>query len=701
MLHTSAVPLTSSTHGRERRAQRLITKRNLQAAVLHGKKSKASHCPKTGRPRWMYTFADIVYITDETSTVEVTSWALEQPLLKVAIPASYLAKCEEAERRIARLPSIITSHTVLVVDMSRSMSKSDMNGHRSRCHGVYYNLAELYVAEALPPIETGLFSGKVKAFTDVVTLIEMRDGPTVVFERQPISWMLFNQFIDRADGKHCRSHGNYMPSLEEGFRMLAKYSHPSCASTLFFFSDGKPSDLATGLTGKVFPRCLLSLFASQCPLYAGLLSFSAFGFGHDPEDFPILQELVKAAAAAGAKASFNSGYQDDDILAASISNTLCSTIGTRNMLTRLAIGGTVDRTRTDAIRASVDLAPDQFAFNHTMWRYYNAVSTEHCTVRRVELRWIRKAYTSGVTPTWVEVPFQHSSATGVAVSNAFFGEGAERVVFLMTEINANNEAVGAPLVAKVSLFKHKEKDLVYLRRWHKTFLKTQEVASNLAGKFNQALDRQGVSKCIPRVMFLPCCIYEGEMGSGDHKVEFAFLSESRLDPNQYLKWNNNTGGVDGVMRKNAVNFEPLALALGGHGRKQATPMAMVTEGNEDEDDETELHMGPLDGSNSLVVAAPHVKVLEQCVLETDVPQAFSHFSYRYTNREKLICDLQGVLVVENGFPLFKWTDPCIHSMERRFGLTDHADEGFNSFFKTHQCNKLCELLGIANSSLNT
>ena len=53
---------------------------------------------------------------------------------------------KEAVKRIQKDPRIITSHTALVVDMSASMKKSDMNGHKTRAKGVYYSLAEEFVA---------------------------------------------------------------------------------------------------------------------------------------------------------------------------------------------------------------------------------------------------------------------------------------------------------------------------------------------------------------------------------------------------------------------------------------------------------------------------------------------------------------------------------------------------------------------------
>ena len=44
----------------------------------------------------------------------------------------------------------------------------------------------------------------------------------------------------------------------------------------------------------------------------------------------------------------------------------------------------------------------------------------------------------------------------------------------------------------------------------------------------------------------------------------------------------------------------------------------------------------------------------------DIPQAFSCFSYRFSERKFLVCDLQGVLDEKSSPPCFELTDPVIH-----------------------------------------
>ena len=81
----------------------------------------------------------------------------------------------------------------------------------------------------------------------------------------------------------------------------------------------------------------------------------------------------------------------------------------------------------------------------------------------------------------------------------------------------------------------------------------------------------------------------------------------------------------------------------------------------------------------------------------DIPQAFSHFTYRCSRREMLVCDLQGVLDEAASPPLFELTDPVIHYASRSgrqnvYGRTDRGKKGINSFLKTHVCSDLCRAL---------
>jgi len=70
-----------------------------------------------------------------------------------------------------------------------------------------------------------------------------------------------------------------------------------------------------------------------------------------------------------------------------------------------------------------------------------------------------------------------------------------------------------------------------------------------------------------------------------------------------------------------------------------------------------------------------------------LPQAFSHYTYERSNNLLVVIDIQGV----GSF----YTDPQIHSFDGEgFGLGNLGKEGLTKFLKTHECNRICELLHL-------
>jgi len=73
--------------------------------------------------------------------------------------------------------------------------------------------------------------------------------------------------------------------------------------------------------------------------------------------------------------------------------------------------------------------------------------------------------------------------------------------------------------------------------------------------------------------------------------------------------------------------------------------------------------------------------------DRNTPQAFSHFSYCYTQGQTLVCDIQGV----DDF----YTDPQIHSRDGKgWGLGNLGVKGMLKFFETHHCNAICQYLRL-------
>lgn len=80
----------------------------------------------------------------------------------------------------------------------------------------------------------------------------------------------------------------------------------------------------------------------------------------------------------------------------------------------------------------------------------------------------------------------------------------------------------------------------------------------------------------------------------------------------------------------------------------------------------------------------------------EVLPAFSHWTWVESNKEKLVCDLQGVFDGRK----YWLTDPAIVSPNHQYGCTDIGTLGINNFFLKHQCSELCKLLQIDKNRLH-
>ena len=314
----------------------------------------------------------------------------------------------------------------------------------------------------------------------------------------------------------------------------------------------------------------------------------------------------------------------------------------------------------------------------------------------------------------VDPIYQHPNAKAFAVEKKYFGEGAERHVFHMTEIDKHLKPVGKRLVAKESVWVLKEKKDP--QEFHETFIKTQMKALSMAKKFNARLDQKNVNVMIPRINFLDCSIYvcdfefkekRGGTGWEYHTVKRAYMTEIDLEmhcngTDRWKKWNDNTGQVTGAYSKDNSAREiaemltgPLPITLSpSYFQRNLGPLLLLEEEEDEDEDEEEV----VEEEN--VTSVRQVNEIESRVLDDDVPQAFTHWSHMITKRTLMVCDLQGVLSHSGPSPVFEFTDPCIHSRRskaKNYGRTDRGKGGMEAFFKTHQCNAMCELLGISAS----
>jgi len=293
---------------------------------------------------------------------------------------------------------------------------------------------------------------------------------------------------------------------------------------------------------------------------------------------------------------------------------------------------------------------------------------------------------------WEEdIVFQHSNAAGIAIKLNYCGKGAERVVYRMTEVNSRQEPVGLPLVAKCSLY---EEDNTCINnnpyKFHQVFIRTQNKAANFTKKFTSRLSMipSKRAKNLPLIQFLDCTVYSYSTvshtsGAAASSNFASVLCERRLDTRKYKKWNDNNGGVFGISK----DVDCLA-------KLTEKELYTIKEDEEDDDDDDEEECED-DKDDEAIIDSDVEQLFDRIIEEIDIPQAFSHWTYRFSRREHLVCDLQGVFDKRANPNVFVFTDPCIHTMRKKsFGPTSRGRQGMNAFFKSHECNALCELLGL-------
>lgn len=381
------------------------------AAVKHGTKEQA------GGGRWKYTYEGVVYITTNDSMHEITSWRLRPPIPKAPLDTEHYDEQNTAKRRLLERPHTCTSHTVIVVDHSGSMRTSDVPCSPNRAKAVFETLAVEFVAKQR-------IMGDATE-TDVVSLILMDDKASIIFDREPIGIVLYNMFVQLQRSVKPRSHGNFTPAITLAEELLRVDSgNPRCALCLLFLSDGRPSDMATG----VLPpnRCIKDVIAEKVGRLANAfkkrLSINTFGFGPKEEDFPILKEMSKVAKDAGALGEFHRPQLSVDQLRSAIGRSVSSLTSTRSRLTTLASN---ERRPRVMRRVEREAAQGIIPCTSALTGSEDGWIVIPCNVKRFEFSPLA---TDEGNP-WLRVPFSSEHATGIAIRQKSFGEGAERLVY--------------------------------------------------------------------------------------------------------------------------------------------------------------------------------------------------------------------------------------------------------------------------------
>ena len=730
--------LLSGIHGRERRKERNIEKIDLQRAKKYGMQES------TIKGRLKFTYGGIVFIYDPIRRREITSYpsrdaASESTGTKFVVPV-LLTRNKAYDTSIHinrnnRLKSIIQadktmwkSHAVFVVDMSGSMRRDDVSGAKCRSDGVWLVLAKDFVNKQL--------DAGTACDGDIVSIILMRDTAQLVLEFEPLNWILYNKLIDMREWENCRPSGpgNYLPALVMAEELLAANSLGTCALSLLFFSDGRPSDQGPFATK-------MGEIASK---YRRRLTFSCIGMAQDGEDeaFETLNEMVTEADAYGAKSSFSLPSLDTESLSNIISSMASSLTTTKTEMTDVATGQT-KVVRHDVRSERKGTIDDLFPTDE--WRKYNNTGSllviriwswssdkddfiylkdtrcyscwEEC-MHQVKLagKWCPECNAVAYCLQCITKLPQHTASRecqffwkdsrsgrlasfavpsfSVAMKEPIFGEGAERIVRKFRFLNPNGNFIGPKMVAKESRFidpnigSYKE-----TRAFHADFMRTQALASEFATKFNQALDSlwehfvephaREIFRKLPRIEFVEPMVVEVQENNEESNILVEVFLEGK-----YEKFNNNMGFVQGQTQK-VTEVDDLVEAFDDWGLDN---LGDIKEGSDEEGSDEEI----FDPEAKMPDSGVYNSLKDQMV-----PQTFSHYSFDKSKQRFLVVDLQGVFEKKSdGSRKYVLTDPAIHKNTRRrrrrheFGRTDRGKEGMKAFFDTHECTDVCRLLGL-------
>lgn len=689
---TSLITLLSSEHGRMRREQRDINKRDLQKALKYGTPE-----PTWGR-RWKVEYDGIVFITDANMRQEVTAYP--SPLAFAPIDGDACKDHEKAKLVLERKPELCASHTILVVDNSGSMTTHDIHLHRDRQTAAYTATALEFVAEQL-------FSGTANN-SDVVSLVEFSNRATVVFTREPVSWVLFNKLLERRDVRSfkareneavmdmLRCDSNYLPALEAAESVLSQGIHEQCALSLFFFSDGAPTDARQmDLTPSAANLRICEKIREIATRFDKQLNISMVGFGNQYQDFSTLEAMVQNAkdAAGDASAEFMYCSKMANMIGTAITSLVTSLVATR---TALADHG-VNRGRTKR-----NISSEQETQVLDDWKFYPIAS--HSAYDPYREDW---APYPGLPPGALK-PTNQMEARGrrshppqyLAINSHSCGTGAERAAFrcqLSVDMRTEGFVLGTMVAKETNQVERIEEHIAF----HRTFCETQDLAAYLADEFNKRLQALPSfdERTTPRIEFLECSVLvlkDPKWRDGLRGV----LVEKMLDTERYgwCKWNDNTGGVEGQVVHIPIDVDYELQKLNG---VVETIMEDIAEGASDDecesDDESE-GFNWQEGDNA-ASQSNSANDDNAAITPSHYLQAFTHFTYRFTDRKVMVCDLQGVLNTDLVPPTFELSDPAVHYASKTgramvFGRTDKGKRGMQLFFNTHKCTDICKLMQL-------
>jgi Alpha-kinase family len=683
---TSAIAVVETEHGRLRRKQRGIDKKDLQSAMKYGTRT-STHPRPNGDPVGIYTYKDIVYIVNERTMEEVTTYATPFELDKVNITSGMQNEHDNAVWQLQNDRNCWKSHTVIIVDTSGSMKSADVWGARNRLKGVWISIALDFIAQRIEACEATTL--------DVVSIVTLREEPEVIALKQPCDYILYNKIVSIYNEAlvSASGHGPFLPALEEATRLLVENDCSSSALSLALFTDGRPSDhWGTDIPKEDFYERIVQRVVKLAEQFGSRFSFTVMPVG-DYKQFNLLKKMVDQAQEYGSKACVKAPSMSLVDLATAMTSVVTSVTESQIELT-----DPISRQQRK-IRALIRESKSQAA--RTI-RFVNHAEFEITHANKVQRTVYKEWLVNRVRHSELEqIPLQNQDAAYVAVCKKPFGEGGERFAHRFYEVASDGVSiVGKPLVAKESRFvvedENKNDNGQARHRFVKEFCKGQQLALRLADEFNARLDQlHRVDDATPRVSFLNCSVYKIEDLTG--KLKYV-LVEDRLDETKWHKWNSNNGYVEGMSSKPTFTSEQLNDAMS----KQRNLDLITEEDEEEESDDDNDHDSAEqedDDGFTQVRGRRQNKVKRPIVFTpSEVAQAFSHFTYWASARKRLICDLQGVHDEETNMLVL--SDPVIHYHSdfdsssrpyRRYGDGNHGRNGMAKFFATHECSFLCWL----------
>jgi|AntRauTorckE5430_2_1112549.scaffolds.fasta_scaffold00539_6 hypothetical protein len=545
------ISILSTDHGRLRREQRDISKRDLYKALRLGTKERC------WGQRWKIEYDGIIFIVDKTMSVEVT--AFPSPLALAPVDAKGHILHNRTRDLLEHKPELCTSHTVLVVDTSGSMTKHDINLHRDRQVAASSVTAMEFVAEQL--------FKQTATNSDVVSVIEFDTTAREVLSREPFSWTLYNKLLDRRDSRTFKTRGlagvldalcgdtNYIPALEAADKALRFIDHDRCALSLLFLSDGSPTDsIALNVTPLAAKKLMAEKITEMAQRHEEKLNIQMIGFGSASHVFSVLEDLIEAAqlAQSGTVSKFTYCGKIADRIGTAVSSLASSTAQTRTQLLEHDRGKT--RTRREVTLESDVQGDTNFNYYKILEHYiYNPGNDSFGLFPDVPPGAVAGTEVSSSHHQYDQeqkkkIPTSKEKSEGgkelpplLAISWLPYGQGAERLAFRchLARATSENDFAFNPMVAKETILVERPDDNV---QFHEDFCKTQSLAAYLALEFNNRLVALPWNSELntPQIIFLPCSVL---VLDDPEWRDRGVLVEKKLNVEKYgwRKYNDNAG----------------------------------------------------------------------------------------------------------------------------------------------------------------